>query len=293
MMHLVRVELNAIIAFFPLLKGISGSVLQEIDIFLQNRPTKSEFAPFLLWEGRLCYARAMVPLPERSGEDDLFASTHWSVVLAAADSTDGPEAAKAALSQLCHVYWAPLYAFVRRRGHSMHDAQDHAKFFCVPDRAKNLCARQSTKRKIQSLPARIAQEFLSDAYDRDHALKRGGGRIFLPLFEDRAEEAESLFQSSVEAGEDKISEDQVFEQNWAETLVTGALNRVRDEYKTSQREDLFENLQMFVTGSADPLPSVPKNSLRVLEFRRPLSAAMSRDCAVIIAKLCERKCGAR
>ena len=105
--------------------------------------------------------------------------------------------------------------------------------------------------------------FLSDAYDREHALKRGGDKVILPLLEHQAEEAESLFQSSAEVGEEKISEDQVFEQNWAETLVTGALDRVRKDYETADRKDLFDNLQMFVTGSADPLPTYDELAARL------------------------------
>ena len=45
-----------------------------------------------------------------------FASTHWSVVLAAAQ-TSSPEA-EAALEKLCVAYWYPLYAYLRRSGHS-------------------------------------------------------------------------------------------------------------------------------------------------------------------------------
>ena len=58
------------------------------------------------------------------GPGDPFASTHWSVILAAGHEESEPEAAQAALAQLCQTYWAPLYTFVRRRGHSPDDAED-------------------------------------------------------------------------------------------------------------------------------------------------------------------------
>src|SRR5204862_1388773 len=45
----------------------------------------------------------------------VFATTHWSVVIAAGDSRL-PESAQA-LERLCRLYWYPLYAYVRRRGH--------------------------------------------------------------------------------------------------------------------------------------------------------------------------------
>src|SRR4029453_14377044 len=50
-----------------------------------------------------------------------FRTTHWSVVVCARDDQSG---ARAALEKLCRTYWSPLYAFVRRSGMSLHDAQD-------------------------------------------------------------------------------------------------------------------------------------------------------------------------
>lgn len=36
---------------------------------------------------------------------------------------------RSALEKLCRTYWQPIYAFVRRRGHSPHDAQDSTQEF--------------------------------------------------------------------------------------------------------------------------------------------------------------------
>jgi DNA-directed RNA polymerase specialized sigma24 family protein len=63
------------------------------------------------------------------GQSDPFAPTHWSVILAAEESQVDPELARAALAELCQTYWAPLYTFVRRRGYSVHDAQDLTQSF--------------------------------------------------------------------------------------------------------------------------------------------------------------------
>src|SRR5947207_15530112 len=51
-----------------------------------------------------------------------FTTTHWSVVLAAGDSA-APNA-QPALEHLCRAYWYPLYAFLRRLGHSPAAAKD-------------------------------------------------------------------------------------------------------------------------------------------------------------------------
>src|SRR5258708_1528349 len=74
---------------------------------------------------------ATMPEPLNDSSDasrqEWFATTHWSVVLAArrSDSTRG----RAALEKLCQTYWYPLYAFVRRLGHRSHDAEDMVQGF--------------------------------------------------------------------------------------------------------------------------------------------------------------------
>src|SRR5262245_4235974 len=58
-----------------------------------------------------------------------FVTTHWSVVLAAGDSS--APGTREALEKLCRAYWYPLYAYVRRQGQSIDDAQDLTQeFFC-------------------------------------------------------------------------------------------------------------------------------------------------------------------
>ncbi len=53
---------------------------------------------------------------------DQFLSTRWSIVLAAGNASQ-PDSQEA-LSELCRIYWYPLYAYVRRRTNSVHEAQD-------------------------------------------------------------------------------------------------------------------------------------------------------------------------
>src|SRR5262245_11502274 len=59
--------------------------------------------------------------------DGFFRTTHWSVVLAARE--EGSGGAPRALELLCRAYWYPLYAFVRRRGVPVVDAQDLTQEF--------------------------------------------------------------------------------------------------------------------------------------------------------------------
>ena len=114
-----------------------------------------------------------------------FTTTHWSVVLAARD-TDSPEA-DAALAELCRTYWYPLYAFVRRKGHSPHDAQDLTQAFFARLLEKNYVAQADRERgRFRTYLLAALTHFLSDEWDKARRLKRGGGREFISF--DAAEE---------------------------------------------------------------------------------------------------------
>jgi DNA-directed RNA polymerase specialized sigma24 family protein len=186
---------------------------------------------------------------------DPFAPTHWSVIVAAAKSQVEPEAAKAALAQLCETYWVPLYTFVRSRGYSLHDAQDLTQgFFAFLIEHKIYARADRTKGRFRSFLLASLKNFLADARDREHALKRGGGKDFLPLNEEQIGEAESLFQTRSNADESD-NEDRLFERSWAEALVTAGLERVSASYKLEGKEKLFEELKIYLTGGVDSLPS--------------------------------------
>jgi RNA polymerase sigma factor (sigma-70 family) len=188
-------------------------------------------------------------------QSDPFAPTHWSVIVAAGESRIAPEAAKAALAQLCETYWAPLYTFVRSRGHSQHDAQDLTQsFFAFLIEHKIYARADRQKGKFRSFLLASLKNFLADSRDRDQALKRGGTYDFLPLNEEQVGEAESLFQTHFAAGESN-SADRLFERSWAEALVAAGLEQLAAAYKADGEEKLFQELKIFLTGSSVALPS--------------------------------------
>lgn len=205
-----------------------------------------------------------MPLPGTIyGEGDPFAPTQWSVILAAAESQANPEVAQAALAQLCQTYWAPLYTFVRGRGHSTHDAQDLTQSFFAYLIAEKIYARTDRQKgKFRSFLLASLKNFLSDSRDREQALKRGGGSEFLPLNEEQAIQAESLYQTH--GGSDKtIGEDRIYERSWAEMLVNAGLERTGADYKAEGKSELFETLKLFLTVGAEPLPTYEQLAARL------------------------------
>src|SRR5437867_7442639 len=66
-------------------------------------------------------------LDSEGGQSPEFRQTRWSLVRRAG-GLDSPQS-REALEALCRAYWFPIYAFIRRQGHSAHDAQDLTQEF--------------------------------------------------------------------------------------------------------------------------------------------------------------------
>ena len=211
------------------------------------------------------------------GQADPFAATHWSVIVAAGNNQTDPGRASAALTQLCQTYWPPLYGYVRSRGHSVHDAQDLTQgFFAYLIEHKIHLRADPQRGKFRSFLLASLKNFLSHAREREQALKRGGDRIFLPLEEGRAEEAESLFQTHCAPGGPVLPEDRLFERTWAETLIATALERLEAAYQADGKEDLFAELRTFLTAGPDPLPSYSELATRLAVAESTIRSQVTR-----------------
>lgn len=186
------------------------------------------------------------------GRSDVFPSTHWSAVLAAGRSQTEPEIAHAALGELCQTYWSPLYSFVRSRGYTVHDAQDLTQSFFAYLIERKIYARvDRQKGRFRSFLLASLKNFLADVSDHERTLKRGGGQNLLPLHEEQIKEAESIFQNHRAAR----SEELIFDRSWAEALVATGLERLSADYRSEAKEKLFNELRIFLAGSAGLLPA--------------------------------------
>jgi DNA-directed RNA polymerase specialized sigma24 family protein len=171
----------------------------------------------------------------------LFATTHWSVVLAAANQ-ESPEAA-AALERLCRTYWYPLYVFIRRQGYGVADAQDLTQAFFTHILSRRFFQRASRdKGKFRSFILGSLKFFLADELAKLQAKKRGGGQTFVFLDEHSAEERYRL--EPVEL----MDAEKLFERRWAMTLLDRVLERLEAEFVDSGKKRLFERLRDFLLG---------------------------------------------
>ncbi|MEK7683857.1 MAG: sigma-70 family RNA polymerase sigma factor [Verrucomicrobiota bacterium] len=170
------------------------------------------------------------------GGDPCFNTTHWSVVLAARD-TASPGAA-AALAELCRTYWYPLYAFVRRKGHSPHDAQDLTQAFFARLLEKNYVAQADRERgRFRTYLLAALTHFLADEWDKARRLKRGGGREIISFDAASAEERYRLEPI------DQLDAAKLYERRWVTTLFDQVLARLEEEFRDSGKGGLFDQLK--------------------------------------------------
>lgn len=170
-----------------------------------------------------------------------FVTTHWSVVLSAKQEESAT--ADAALERLCRNYWWPLYAFVRRRGYEAHDAQDLTQEFFARLLAKDfLRAVDRSKGKFRSFLLAAMENFLAKEWRRANAQKRGGQFTFVST------DAESAEQQYLQVPAANLSPEQLYEQQWATTLLNQTLTRLREEFVAAGKQAQFDAIKVFLTG---------------------------------------------
>ena len=174
----------------------------------------------------------------------LFATTHWSVVLAAGWH-DSPQTAEA-LEKLCRTYWLPIYAYIRRKGHTPEDAQDLTQEFFARLLAKQGLEDVSPlKGKFRSFLLASVNHLLSDEWDRATRKKRGGGRELISFDAQTAEERCRLEPA------DELTPERIFERRWALALVEQVLSRLEQEHVKAGKAALFGVLKEFLTGGKE------------------------------------------
>jgi RNA polymerase sigma-70 factor (ECF subfamily) len=174
-----------------------------------------------------------------SGDPAQFRTTRWSVILVAAESR--LPGSQAALTELCQHYWYPLYAFARRRGHAPHDAQDLTQgFFLHLLEHRALKRADPLKGKFRSFLLASFRNFLADEADRARSLKRGGNLEFVVL---DTEDAENRYQLEPA---DHLTAEKIFDARWAMTLLTRAVERLREQCAACGETLRFEVLSAFV-----------------------------------------------
>ena len=176
-----------------------------------------------------------------------FKPTHWSVVLTAAQG-ESPQAAEA-LERLCRTYWYPLYAYIRRKGYEVEEAQDLTQeFFMRLLQHEFLRRADPAKGKFRSFLLGALEHFLAKEWRRTHRQKRGGGRNVLSL---DARDAENRYQLEPFH---ELTAERIYNQTWALTLLGQAMTELESECVKAGKGRLFQELKSRLDDSGDGSP---------------------------------------
>jgi len=151
-----------------------------------------------------------------------------------------------ALDTLCQTYWFPLYAYLRRRGYDSHQAEDYTQgFFAGILERKGLQRADPKYGKFRAFLLASLKNFLADEWDRARAQKRGGDKNIISLDFDAAASRYDLEPA------DRLSPEKLFDRSWALTVLTRAMDRLKAESASSDKQRLFDGLKVYLAAERD------------------------------------------
>lgn len=166
-----------------------------------------------------------------------FETTKWTLVEAAGKATD--KRARMAVEELCKTYWYPLYAHVRRRGHSKEDAEDLTQAFFAKFLEKNYLEGLTPERgRFRAFMLASLKNFLANEWDKTQRQKRGGGQEILSL---DWQDADTRYRIDPV---DDLSPDKLYDRIWALTLLARVVEKLEALYVGN---DSFEKLKPCLT----------------------------------------------
>jgi RNA polymerase sigma-70 factor (ECF subfamily) len=196
-------------------------------------------------EGNPCTMPGMVsgqsnPRSDRS-QNDPFQTTHWSLVVQAADR--GSLESTAALEALCRTYWRPLYHYVRRRTANIDEADDLTQEFFARLLEKNyLAAANPDRGKFRAFLLTAFKHFLANEWEKARAQKRGGGKPAIPLDFNAARTRNVLEPAT------GLTPEETYDREWATTVLAGVFESLEGEFARDEKGDEFNLLKGFLTG---------------------------------------------
>lgn len=177
-----------------------------------------------------------------------FHDTRWTLV----SRSRGDDAqARAALSELCEAYYAPVVAFLRRDGRAEDVARDLAHdFFARLLAGGAIDGADPLRGRFRSYLLMALKRFAADQRERDHALKRGGGQVHAVLDgePDQTGAGLQIADTHVEAP------DAAFDRQWALTLLARAMTRLEAGMREEGKSAHFDLLKPWLTAEGDATP---------------------------------------
>ncbi|NQZ57681.1 MAG: sigma-70 family RNA polymerase sigma factor [Lentisphaeraceae bacterium] len=174
-------------------------------------------------------------------QKELFHTTRWSLVLAAADTKRNSQSNKA-LSELCQLYWHSVYIYLRKKGNDKPRAEDLTQgFFAQLLEKKSYAVASPERGRFRAFLITALKNYLCNVRNRETALKRGGNTKAIEFEAGKIEERYTLTYDT------DISPEIAFDREWAQTLIRDTLEQLHAEYSRDGREQLFQQLKSSIT----------------------------------------------
>jgi RNA polymerase sigma-70 factor (ECF subfamily) len=175
---------------------------------------------------------------------DQFTTTRWTLVLAAARRHD-PDGAEA-FARLCERYYAPLYSYLRRRGHALEDAQDLLQGFVAHALEADVMRHADPARgRFRAFLLTSLKHYAINVQVRAAADKRGGGALLLSL---DFEAAEHRYRHEPR---DNETPERLYDRRWALAVLERSLRQLRSEFHGAGRAAFFDAVRTHLTGEGD------------------------------------------
>jgi RNA polymerase sigma factor (sigma-70 family) len=205
---------------------------------------------------------------ERRSSADHFATTHWSLVLAAGSRRHAE--ADQALERLCRQYWPPLYAYVRRRVSDVHEAQDLTQAFFERLLEKQFLTQADPARgRFRAFLITAFQHFLANEWDKTRTQKRGGHVNHLAF---------DFAAQDIRTGElsNSLTPERVYERQWAIALLNRVMDRLQRDMERNGQARQFQILREFIGGSGESSYAAPAAELGMTESAARMAASRLR-----------------
>ena len=170
--------------------------------------------------------------------EKLFASTSWTLIGEAGGAESSDQTCRA-VTQLCTIYWRPLYLFLRRQGYNSHDAQDLTQEFFAQLIATRFYTRaERDQGRFRSYLLGALKHYLSNRREYESAQKRGRGVEFVPLTDAVEQEVNETIARSY-----RLDAEASYEREWAVTLLRRVITLLEQECRIAGKAQLFESLK--------------------------------------------------
>lgn len=163
---------------------------------------------------------------------DRFPETQWSLVLRASRGGD-----PAALAHLCQAYWQPVYCFLRKKGAGRDGAAEGTQaFFAKLIERNDIASVDAGCGRFRSwLRSSVKNHFLNEMA-RQKAQKWGGGQVHVSIDPDLGEGRFSAL------GEEPVTPERLFDICWAQTVLSHAFRKLREEFTDYEIPELVAQL---------------------------------------------------